>query len=151
MPELHDTQDTCNTFLSTEKYLSGCLYEIIRISLLLYNNTVVYPMPPVSGVDVRLTKLLKAALDRFFAVECSMAVYHSAWLVWCLILGGIGGQDDQDRGWYQDHFCRVLEVQPELHKWQSLVDLLSSFLWSGFVLNEEAVEFWSQCKFKGDS
>lgn len=140
-----DQEAWCDTSVLPKAYFSECLYEIVRLSLLAYNNLVVYPMPPVSGVQVRLTKSLRVALEYLLAMNGSESLYRSHWLVWSIMLGGISGERDEDRDWYRDLFCLLLEINPGLHEWQSLVDLLSSFLWSGSVLDSEGFEFWSDC------
>lgn len=144
-PKSQDGLGDPDLTISIKTPLSRCLYEVVRLSLLIYNNLVVYPMPPISTVDARLTRSLRVALDRFFVVNCSTTAYRSTWLVWALILGGISDENDELRDWYRGHFCRLLEVQPKLHEWENLANLLSSFLWCGFILDEEAQNFWSQC------
>jgi hypothetical protein len=140
-----DEHDRCNTSAFPKVPFSDCVYEIVRLSLLVYNNMVVYPMPPISGVQARLTKSLRAALDCLLRMDSSMAVYHSSWLVWSIMLGGISGESNEDQDWFRDIFCILLEANPGLHEWQSLSDLLFSFLWSEYVLDEEAFDFWLEC------
>lgn len=128
--------------------ISAHLYETIRLSLLIYNNIVIYPMPPASGVGIRLMDSLQRNLSSLFDIGSSIKLQHPSLLLWSLMLGGISGHE-KSRIWYQEHFNEILQSQTQYRKWLRLEDLFSSFLWSDIVLNEEAIKFWSEC-MRGD-
>lgn len=130
---------------------SGLLYEIIRISLLIYNNLIVYPMSLSTGLETRLAKKLKCLLLPFFSHEAFTSGAYDDILVWSIMLGGISTEDIRDREWYQYWYCNVTRNYANLKRWRCVEDLLSSFLWLDFVLNEEAVKFWVACTEMGRS
>lgn len=124
--------------------ITAYLYETIRLSLLIYNDIVIYPMPPASRVGIRLAESLQCNLSVLFDIDFSIKLQHPSLLLWSLMLGGLSGHES-GQGWYQEQFNELLQSHFQCPKWLQLENLLSSFLWLDFVLNEEAIKFWSTC------
>lgn len=119
------------------------LFEVIYLTLLIYNNLVIYPLPPASGVHVRHVKALKMALTAVLISDTCWFRKYFELLLWSVMLGGISDPGDTERDWYKDRFRYLLGLRPDLRKWSRLEQVLSTFFWSDLVLNEEAVKFWS--------
>jgi len=126
-------------------YRSRTLHEIMRISLLIYNNLVVYPMALASGVETRLAKQLKDILHFCLQPEGFDTTAYTDLLVWSIMLGGISTEDAEDREWFQCQYCNITKQNSCPKRWRSTEELLSSFIWLDFVLNEEAINFWTTC------
>ena len=119
------------------------LHNTVRLSLLAYNNMVVYPMPPVSGVGTRLAGQLRVELSLYTIRQCHSVI--QALQIWSTLLGGISTENDEDRSWFQQRFCDFIKQDDGLRNWQYTEAMLTSFLWLDFVLNDEAIRFWTPC------
>ena len=120
------------------------VFEVIRLSLLIYNNLVIFPLPLSIGLDSRLARTLKHTLCSALSFNPSLPHRYTELLLWSVVLGGIGDHKGTDRVWYERQCKELLDLRPDIRKWHNLERLLTSFLWSDFVLNEEAVKFWSK-------
>ena len=123
------------------------LHEVIRISLLIYNNLVIYPMSRASGVETRLAQQLKATFYSGLQSEILDVTSYTDLLVWSIVLGGISTEDAEDRSWFQTQYCDITRIGGRLPDWYCTVELLSSFIWLDFVLHEEAKKFWTACQY----
>lgn len=135
-----------NAETKTRNTLPRYLFAIIRRSLLIYNNLVIYPMPVMSGVDVRLATSLKQVLELLLEAYPNIREEWGDLLLWSMILGGISDYYGTEREWYVVQCKQLLGLRPDLRKWVSLEQMLTSFLWLDFVLNEEAIKFWMECE-----
>jgi len=124
---------------------SRYLHEVVRISLLIYNNLVVYPMSLASGVETRLAKQLKGILKSCLQLEAYKTTAYTDLLVWSVMLGGISTENAEDREWFRYQYCSMTKQDSCPKKWRCTEELLSSFIWLDFVLNEEAMKFWTAC------
>lgn len=125
------------------------LFEIVRLTLLIYNNIVVFPVPCTSDVSNRLANMLKIVLLSFIELSfpdsrITPNSKHSTLLLWSFMMGGISTYIDSDRKWYQSWFLILLNSRLDLKRWASIECVLDSFLWVDFVLGEEGVKFWSE-------
>lgn len=120
-----------------------CLHSIVRLSLLAYNNLIVYPMPPISGVGTRLAGQLRVGLSLYTIDQCHSTI--QALLVWSILLGGISTENEEDKSWFQQQLCEFIKQDDGLRNWQHTEAMLTSFLWLDFVLNDEAIRFWTPC------
>lgn len=141
--EEENDQQTESHLKTTNK--SRFPHEIIRMSLFVYNNLVVYPMSLASGVETRLAKQLKDVLHSCLQLEAFNTTAYTDLLAWSVILGGISTEDTEDREWFQHQYCNIIKQNNSLRRWRSTEELLSSFIWLDFILNEEAVKFWTAC------
>jgi len=120
------------------------LYTVCRISLLIYSNMVIFPLPPVSGVSARLCTALKDSLGN----ETSSSAWRNApkLIIWALILGGISDGSDVERPWFINKYVQ-LSSSLAINTWEQLKQCLNSFLWLGFVLDQAAISFWAESQF----
>lgn len=124
------------------------LYKLVRISLLIYNNLVLFPLPPVTGLDTALSLMLyNVCQEASQDYEICLASYPHV-ILWSLMLGGISDSKDTCKVWYQRQFARLLNSL-ELKTWAEVEHCLSSFLWYDLVLNEQAMSFWSETVLLG--
>ena len=120
------------------------VYELIRISLLIFSNMVLFPLPVTSGVSLRLAQSLKSLLTHQKLVDAS----HSLWVgqrpavLWALTLGGISeGLSTEERQWFRDHValvCQWLKVD----SFEDLTELLLGFIWIDRLMNDAAEVLW---------
>lgn len=123
-----------------------CLFEIVRLALLTYNNLVIYPLSPTNEVGIRLARDLRSALETSIANTPTLWIVYPILFLWALILGGISDAAETERRWYKYHFHR-LASSPRvfLLHWPEVEQYLHSFLWQSNVLNGEAIKFWTEC------
>ena len=124
------------------------IYEIVRIAVLIYNNLVLYPLPPVSGVDTRLALSLKSELEIALEDQPSIWKLYPKLLLWGFMLGGISDNKDSEREWFKEHFRKLTtSTFAVFRQWSQIERCLTSYLWLDSVLNEEAIKFWEEsCK-----
>ena len=118
------------------------VYETMRLALLIFNNLVIYPMPPPSGIDTRLARFLRQNIHAALEADAYNKEDCANLLLWALVLGGISDHYNLNRSWYIEQVQYILAERPELRTWIKLEQLLTSFLWLDYVLNEEAMKFW---------
>lgn len=123
-----------------------CLFDIVHLSLLTYNNLVIYPLSPTNEVGIRLTLDLRIALEASIKKHPTLWIVYPRLLLWALILGGISDATEMERRWYKSQF-RGLASSPHvsLLHWTEFEQNLSGFLWQSNVLNDEAIKFWTEC------
>ncbi len=123
------------------------VFDISRIALLIYNNLVLFPLPPVSGVDTRLALRLKAGMKISLEKCPEICKMHPELLLWALVLGGISDSQNLERPWFLEQFKKLLaEEFSEYRKWSQIESCLTSCMWLGAVLNDEAINFWADSR-----
>lgn len=122
------------------------LFEIVRLTLLTYNNLVLYPLSPTNEVGIRLGRDLRIVLERSIEKQPTLWIEYPRLFLWALILGGISDASEMERRWYKSEFG-LLASSPHvfLLHWPEVEQTLGSFLWQSNVLNEEAIRFWTEC------
>lgn len=119
------------------------MYAVVRLTLLIYNNLVIFPLPTLTGIDTLLADMLASRLSDIVQDSPKLFTECSRLMLWVLMLGGISDSKDVHRAWYKDRFQEILK-QLSLRKWLEIENCLASFLWCDFVLNTEAARFWSE-------
>ena len=122
---------------------SDCMYEICRLTALIYSNIVIFPLPPASGVDSMLAFRLRETLDCVVFSSCSKL--HLPFLLWAITLGGISSSLSSKRGYFLHRFTEV-STKLGLVQWDPIQERLSSFLWLDFVCEKEGVAFWLEAR-----
>lgn len=122
-----------------------CLFEIVRLTLLAYNNLVIYPLSPTNEVEIRLALELKLKLETSIQIHPGFWNMYPTLFLWVLMLGGISDATDMERRWYKQQF-HLLSSSPQvlLLRWSEIERALTAFLWQDNVLNEEAIKFWME-------
>jgi hypothetical protein len=123
------------------------LFDIMRTTLLIYTNLVIFPLPPASGVDTRLSTSLKSKLQATIQQWPVFAKVHPRLFLWTLVLGGISDSKNVERQWYREMLRRLLsEELPTLRKWSQIESCLKACMWQSDVLNDEAISLWADCR-----
>lgn len=86
-------------------------YEGCRLTVLLYSNAVVFPIPPHSGYPGSLLEQIVALLT----AEVVERWRIEAWslLVWMLVVAGIAALETEHRGFFERTLVSVIEGQPQ--------------------------------------
>ena len=128
---------------SAQQETSGfCMYEVCRLAALIYSNLVIFPLPTNCGVGNKLVSRLRKAL---FTVFATLPDINQRVLLWAVALGGIQSSSSSDRRWFVQQFADLSE-RFALVQWGRIVDSLTSFVWSDFVLEKEGVELWLEAR-----
>jgi hypothetical protein len=127
-------------------HVPNFLYEVIRTSLLIFNNIVVYPLSPASGVETKLAKRLRVILYSGLQARVLDVALYTNLLLWSMILGGISTEDREDAKWFQTQCYGLTRNDCQWQSLDSAVKLLSSFIWLDFVMHKETKKFWTACQ-----
>ena len=119
--------------------------ENVRLALLLYNNLVLYPLHPVSGLADRLARQLKVTLESTQRLCPGLWTLHPKLLLWMLLLGGISieGIDLRyEKAWFHAELDNLMfKMFGSRASFQDIEPYLGEFLWLGWILNEESQKF----------
>ncbi|KAJ9607353.1 hypothetical protein H2200_008426 [Cladophialophora chaetospira] len=138
-----DNEDTITNELQA-------VFAIIRTTLLIYNNLVLFPLPPVSGLDTRLALSLQMTIERALEEWPRIQKLYPKLLLWSFTLGGISDSKDLERSWFMEQFRKLLaEEFPYYQKWSQVEDCLTSCMWLDAVLNDQAINFWADNRSSG--
>jgi len=120
---------------------NAILFAVLRLSVLVYNNMVLFPLPAQSGIDTTLAEMLRSNIVGAIRNFLGIFVAYPELMLWMSMLGGISDSKDSHRIWYREKFEEARR-QLDLRSWLQIEQHLSSFLWCGIVLNKEGVKFW---------
>ena len=119
--------------------------ENVRLALLVYNNLVLYPLHPVSGLADRLARQLKMTLESTQRLCPGLWTLHPNLLLWMLLLGGISIENVElrdEKAWFRTELDKlILKMFGSKASFQDIEPCLGEFLWLGWILNEESRKF----------
>ena len=119
----------------------NCIYEVCRISALVYSDMVLWPLPAMAGVREQLADSLMRAL-----ICCRMLSSwerHQSMILWATILGGIAVTESSKRTWFIRQLNNAV-IKQTVSAWPIVKHLLSTFLWWSVVCERPAEEFWNE-------
>ena len=120
--------------------LEASLLETCRISLLLYSSMVVFPVPEISGVPIRLSRLLQPVLADCF--ENAERKLHGRFLLWATTLGMISAPQSE-RAWFLDTLV-LLKDFVRVGDWKGFKGIMGDFLWLDGVCDGPAERVWRE-------
>ncbi|KAM5357735.1 hypothetical protein ACJZ2D_015963 [Fusarium nematophilum] len=118
------------------------LREICRLCALLYNDMILLPSPPHTGIKLRHSTrvlFLIEAIQRRGPVKDSRV---SDFLTWAMVIGGIAARFTP----LQDSYGELLEKIAQDVAWQVIHPRLSRFLWFDPVCDEPASVIWFEAQ-----
>ena len=108
------------------------IYEPMRLAMLIYSLTVIFPLPPQTAPLATLTGQLKAALHTT-DLRSSWSSSHQArrLLIWILFVGGVAARDvPVERAWFVGVLRRLTANDNQVKKFEDLKrDVLNRLLW----------------------
>jgi hypothetical protein len=124
------------------------LYNVTRLSAMIYNDLVVFPTSSLSGVQARLAYDLRKALGTIPSTTPNW-LEQADLLFWCTVMGAVASHNIPiHREWFvQKIAAKMDDDSAGLHKWRTFRDFLSRFLWWEFVLQMRCYDVWSEAMF----
>jgi len=117
------------------------MYEVIRYAAMIYGAAVIFPLPALQGVFVKLAGRLKATLDE--------SKFDPAWraypktLVWVLVLGGISALETAERQWYVRLLASV-SSSFKVSTWEDVLEGLKTHLWLESACDAGGRNLWEE-------
>lgn len=126
---------------------AGPVFEPMRLALLLYSVTVIFPLPPQTAPVAALTGRLKAAL-RDTDLRSNWSSSHQArrLLIWILVVGGAAARDQPDeRSWFVGVLRRLTAKENAVRRFEDLKrDVLNRILWLGRSCDTAGRLLWAE-------
>lgn len=115
------------------------IFEICRITLLIFSNMVFFPLPQTTGVNVRLVTNLRFAINTTIAQPW---IHQTDLVTWALMIGGIAAETTKHRRWF------VLTFQDKLvwhvEDWDEVQMVLEGYLWWDYTCAHPGRIYWNE-------
>ncbi|EXJ74816.1 uncharacterized protein A1O5_01512 [Cladophialophora psammophila CBS 110553] len=122
------------------------IYEPMRLAMLIYSLTVIFPLPPQTAPIALLTRQLKAAL-RESDMRSSWSSSHQAQrlLMWILVIGGVAVRDvAEERLWFVAALGRM-SARTGIKKFDDLKkNVLKRILWLDRACDAAGRSLWAE-------
>lgn len=119
----------------------GSLYEAVRLTALVFDVGILFPLPPCVGVLARLVRGIKDALEEVSIEEVSNDSVQA--LTWILFVGGIAAKGMEERRWFVQRLARLVEWMG-VTRWRDVKTVLRSFVWMGMAMDDEGMEVYDE-------
>jgi len=121
----------------TQKYH----YELCRLTAMIYDLSIIFPMPSFTGVVQRLVSQTKEVVEWITVQSCvgARVNFH----VWVLFMSGTAAEWMPERPWFVQRL-KALFVLENISVWSDLQKILNSFLWMGSAMDEPAINLWNE-------
>jgi hypothetical protein len=120
---------------------SAALYESCRLAALVYVLATVFPLPPFTGVVVRLVPQICAVIDAIDPEVLRGPAVRT--FIWALFLCGTGAEAVPQRPWFVKKL-KAMFVSAGIDRWVELKVILSSHLWLDSAMNEPAFHLFDE-------
>lgn len=118
---------------------SRAIYELCRVTVLLYSSAVIYPMPPQSGWHLKRLECMRAVLTSYTVRETPIS--DDSLLVWCLCVGGVAAFRTSQRYFFQTFLKGTLH-RLSLTSSSAVRKINRRFLWSDDACARGAAVLW---------
>jgi hypothetical protein len=123
--------------------ISHPVYEICRLTGLIFGVGVIFPLPAQTAPLPTLVRLLQAELQE--------SSFESDWwflnavevLIWVLTLGGIAATGLPNRIWFVAALSRV-SASSSLSRWQDIKPVLDRILWLDCACESGGQQLWEE-------
>lgn len=113
--------------LPTTSSSAPTLYECCRLTAVIFSIAVTYPIPNTYNILQGLVREVQVEIERLEIQSCGEDSLK--FLLWVLTLAGIAALGKPERSWFVMHMRLVRMRTSILDTWNSLEDVLRSFLW----------------------
>lgn len=115
------------------------LFEVCRLSGLIYNDLVLYPLPYSTGVKPRLARQLHEVLQDPRMGDLWNSDFHEL-LIWVCFMGEIAARRTKDHGWFVKKLLEITRIK-NLNN-DGFAELMQSFLWWDKICLPSALYLW---------
>lgn len=121
-------------------------YECCRLTVLLYSNAVIFPIPPHSGYPSSLLEQITALLTPEVLAEWRQR--SSPLLVWLLVVGGIAAYRSAQRPFFEKTLRETLDAKTCLSPRTAVLGAVREFLWTESACADGFNDLWKDLKVK---
>lgn len=121
------------------------LYEVCRISAIIYSVGVTFPLPGVGAPFAALARLLKAQLEDWISYSHLLSLKVVKLFIWIVTLGGIAASDLHERTWFVEALSKFAEIA-KLDQWLELKQTLKTILWLDKACDMAGEKLWADVK-----
>jgi hypothetical protein len=115
------------------------MYELCRLTAVIYSSAVIMGVPPHLGWHTVLVKRLRKMLEACKLEECKDE--ESDLLVWSLCVGGLAAWRSPHRTFFETSLKEVVHRR-KLSNWQKVERIVEDFLWSEAACKHGAAMLW---------
>ena len=129
------------------------LRNMCRLAGLIYSDVVLFPLPVTTGARPRLAGELRLAMDEFDKLGAHSPVVDNEGhatgddhllVMWTLVLGGLASLDTPDKQYFVQKLREYVERVPYVSEWRAFSELMDSYLWWNYILEEPASGLWME-------
>lgn len=113
----------------------------IRIALLIYSDTLFFPIPSVRRSRERMASEIQESLSELTATNPSR-IFSSGILAWAFVLGGIVSECHTQRDWFVGYLRTNLDLGER--RWDTYKARIRLFPWSDTFLDQSAARLWNE-------
>ncbi|KAE9993668.1 hypothetical protein EG327_003932 [Venturia inaequalis] len=118
------------------------MYESCRVAAIIYDLSIIFPVPPSTGVVAKLVTMSQSILEttrlEFMLGACARIC------IWVLFMAGCAAESMSDeRAWFVGRLRMVL-VSEAIFEWTIVRDVLNSYLWLSSAMDDAALKLWDE-------
>lgn len=118
------------------------MYESCRVAAIIYDLSIIFPVPPSTGVVAKLVTMSQSILEttrlEFMLGACARIC------IWVLFMAGCAAESMSDeRAWFVGRLRMVL-VSEAIFEWAIVRDVLNSYLWLSSAMDDAALKLWDE-------
>ncbi|KAK6441019.1 hypothetical protein LTR95_002751 [Oleoguttula sp. CCFEE 5521] len=124
----------------------SAIYDISRITCIIYSNAVLLGLPPHTGWHEQLTSRVRLLLSLFMLDS----LIDEAWplLVWSAMVAGMAAYRSPHRQFFEHYLRDQLSLRQELD-WQFVRKHVKTFIWSDSACEHGAAVLWDRVSSGG--
>jgi hypothetical protein len=119
------------------------VYEVCRLTVILYSCAVVFPLPTMSGWHLKLCRKIRKLNQMVDILHWSPATRPLA--VWSLFVASMAGFHYEKKLYFKDTL-RVILNQMGLTAWPRIRNVLQEFLWSSLACEQGGQIVWHRIR-----
>lgn len=122
------------------------VYESCRVAALIYDLSIIFPVPPSTGVLAKLVAMSQA-VSTTMRLEFMLGPSAKT-CMWVLFMAGSAAENLPERPWFVERLRMVL-VYEAIYDWNTVRDILNSYLWLSSAMDDAAVRLWDEISTGG--
>lgn len=118
------------------------MYESCRVAALIYDLSIIFPVPPSAGVVAKLVAMSQSTLETM-RLEFMLGAGAKI-CTWVLFMAGSAAESmSGERAWFVERL-RVVLVSEAIYDWITVREMLNSFLWMSSAMDDAAIRLWDE-------
>lgn len=132
-------------FVSEKFERTVFVYEVCRLTCLMYGIHVVFPTPRSRGPRERLLPLLREAIQKVDREAADQVKPLKEMILWCLVIGGIAATGRRERIWFVGEL-KILSKDLGIQEWEwsKVKVVLRRFAWVDVACDPGGEALWNE-------